>query len=103
MGFVSGVIREKRIARTSMTFVVSRPCNTPPGFPIPGSLPFGKGRGSSYILASEGGEELRLSPHPSEEGRGSNSGCCLWLGMNRGSEGEVVVEEEQGRVNQNQP
>ena len=103
MGFVSGIIREKRIAGTSMTFVMSHPCNVPLGFPIPGSLPFGKRRGSSYILASEGAEELRLSPHPSEERRGSKSGHCLWLGANCGSEGKVVVEEEQGRANQNQP
>ena len=103
MGFVSGIIREKRIARTSTTFVVSHPCNAPPGFPIPGSLPFGKGRGSSYILTSEGAEELRLSPYPSEEGRGLKLGHCLWLGTNCGSEGKVVVEEEQGRANQTQP
>ena len=82
---------------------MSRPCNAPPGFSIPGSLPFGKRRGSSYILASEGAEELRLSPHPLEEGRGSKLGYCLWLGVNCGSEGKVVVEEEQGRANQTQP
>ena len=50
----------------------------------------------------DGAEELRLSPDPSEEGRGSKLGCCLWLGANRGSKGEVVVVEEQGRANQNQ-
>jgi len=37
---------------------------------------------------------MRLSPHPSEEGRGSDPGRCMWLGANRGNEGKVVVEEE---------
>jgi hypothetical protein len=56
--------------------------------------PFGKGRGGcGGVLASEGVDARLLSPHPSVEGRGSRLGDWVWLGSNRGSEGEVVVQE----------
>jgi len=86
--------RDKRRGSCSVTHLPGLPL---PWFPLADLLPksphrvrknrptsLWKREGQRRILASEVAEKLRLSPHPSEEGRGSNPGV---LGTNCGGKG----------------
>ena len=63
--------------------------------------PSAEGRGTvggRFVIGRSGsgggGGVCLLGPHPSHEGRGLRSGGWVRLGLNWGSEGEVVVVEE---------
>jgi hypothetical protein len=74
--------------------VFSIPTNFSIEFACAGPHLFGKGRGGCGFVTFEGAGCCFLSPHPSEEGRGSLPCVCVQLAANWGGESKVVVAEE---------